>query len=113
VLKVLIEDPTGDERIRAAVEELLDDRTPCVVMIPIRYGEVRWLAAHALAAERRAAGLDPSVRLAGVTRPIDTGSLSVLADEVLGSARPAPPLEERFRALQVVGRLPTYDLEIR
>ena len=45
--------PTGDARIVAFMERLVNDRRFCIVdwQIPPAYGELRWLAARVLACE--------------------------------------------------------------
>lgn len=63
VLQVLMQSPTGDAAIRGAVERRLDDRSIARLLIPARYGELRLLAAAALAAERHAAGERAPVEL--------------------------------------------------
>lgn len=55
--------PTGDKRFLPYLEELLHDKTPCVLGLPYIYGEIRWLAAHALAAEREVQGIGVLVYL--------------------------------------------------
>ena len=55
-LRNLIELPTGDRRVADAIQPLLEDTTPVVLQIPYMFGEMRLLAAAALAAERAARG---------------------------------------------------------
>ena len=62
-LKTLQKYPSGDERVLQHIEALLDDKTLCVLMLPYRFGEIRWLAAQALAAERASLGNEEPVRL--------------------------------------------------
>lgn len=71
-LKDLWQYPSGDARILPYLEALLEDKTLCIIMLPYQYGEIRWLAAHALAAERTALGIQEPVKLLGVIRPLDT-----------------------------------------
>jgi hypothetical protein len=62
-LQELIRRPTGNLEIRDAIEPLLDDSSPCVLQIPYRFGELRYLAARALAAARSLIGDRRPVRL--------------------------------------------------
>lgn len=100
MLWVLVEDPTGHPVVRAAVEALLDDRRAAMLQAPIQIGEVRWLAAHALAAERKAAGIDDPVRLTDVIGPVALTDLP-------GHGTPLA----RFEQGRAAGRLPLENLE--
>ncbi|MBL8919489.1 MAG: hypothetical protein JNJ54_11550 [Myxococcaceae bacterium] len=51
-LRALMGAPRASLPAMAAVEALLDDRTPTILSLPIRIGEVRFLAAETLAALR-------------------------------------------------------------
>jgi hypothetical protein len=73
-LRELAQRPTGDIAVREAVERLLGDDTPCVLQIPYRFGELRLLAAAALAAERSASGVRTAVVLRTI-RPLDADQL--------------------------------------
>src|SRR5215469_1755489 len=66
ILRLLMMEPLADERILPYLEELLTDTTPCLLYIPLHYGEMRWLAAHALAKERQALGIKEPVILHNV-----------------------------------------------
>lgn len=105
--------PSGDERLLPHVKRLLEDKTPCVVGIPVRYGEIRWLAAHALAAELKALGRQEPVRLADVVKPIDQEALVDLAQATNIAIGPDSngPLNA-FAELQARNKLPLYDLEL-
>jgi hypothetical protein len=113
VLKVLAEDPTGDPRVAAAIEPLLDDRTPCVLTAPPSYGELRWLAAHALAAERHAGGQPPDVLLRDAVAPMNAEQLAVLAQQVLGAPGDRLRALQQFQALAQAGALPRRDFHCR
>lgn len=63
--------PSGDRRILPYLERLLTDKTPCLIAIPFVYGEIRWLAAYALAAEREALGINQPVHLRNVVKPLN------------------------------------------
>lgn len=112
-LAVLWEYPSGDARLRVRIEALLEDRTPVVVAIPYVFGELRWVAAHALSAERAAAGLLEPVRLPGVPRPVSGERLWALLEQhglpVRGGVQGAL---EGFGQLRGLGRLPLVDLEL-
>jgi hypothetical protein len=70
-LGALQEQPLGDSRIMSYLEKLLDDTRLCITQIkPYRYGEIRWLAGAALAAERKVHGIDDPVRIKDSFPPI-------------------------------------------
>ena len=71
-LKDLRDYPSADKRVLPYLERLLDDKTPCLLAIPYIFGEIRWLAAKALLAEREALGIGESIFVPNVVRPIDT-----------------------------------------
>ena len=85
LLAVLVEDPTGDPRIIAALKPLLEDRTVAILTIPLVYGELRWLAAQALANELSAAGEVSEVCLSQVIEPLRGDELQCLAEQTFGS----------------------------
>jgi hypothetical protein len=93
---VLAEDPTADARIRAVVEALLDERAVCRAQPPAALTEVRWYAAHALAAERKAAGSAELVRVSAVIPPLGSATLSELAEAAYGEDAPPRQAAERF-----------------
>lgn len=72
--------PTADPRILPYLEELLHDTTPCLLGIPYIFGEIRWLAAKALAAERAALGINEPVCVT-VVKPADTMDIMRAADK--------------------------------
>jgi hypothetical protein len=80
-LKVLAIDPLGDQRILPYLEALLTDTTPCLVAIPYMFGEIRWLAARALAKERAVLGIEEKVYLHNVVKPLNTQTLADLGKE--------------------------------
>lgn len=112
MLKDLLHNPTGDVQVRAAVEALLEDHAPCVVQIPLRIGEVRWLAARALAAERSAGGVAEPVVVKGIVRPLEVGELAERTLVTLGAEAVRLSLFDRFEKLLSLGQLPVVDLEI-
>ncbi len=71
ILLVLLGAPTGDARVRVAIEQLIEDRTTCPAQPPAFCTEVRWYAANALAAEREHAGIVEPISLEDVFPPLD------------------------------------------
>lgn len=112
MLKELAEFPTGDDGVRAAVERLLADDTPCIVSIPLAVGEVRWLAAHALAAERSRAGIAEPVRLEKAVRPLEDWRLAQMAAAAYGDAALHLLPTERYAWLRRDGLLAASDREV-
>ncbi|MFI9817836.1 hypothetical protein [Saccharothrix variisporea] len=113
MLGVLAQDPSGDSRLLPAVEALLADDTPDLISIPMLFGEVRWLAAHALAAERRAAGVPTAVELPGVPEPLTSDELSNLVDRAgLPRRGGVDGMLTSFAALRERGLLPVTDLRL-
>ncbi len=112
-LAVLWEYPSGDDALRACIEALLEDRTPVVVGMPYFFCELRWVAAHALSAERAAAGIAEPVRLQGIPRPLTGEMLWALLEKhglpVRGGVQGAL---QGFSRLRDLGGLPVVDLEL-
>lgn len=110
-LKVLWKRPSADERVLPYLEPLLHDKTPCLLGIPYIFGEVRWLAAHALAAERKRQGIRQVVRLKNVVKPIDTAG--IMRAEYAANIEGQGDIEgllESLAILRDMGYLPVYDL---
>ncbi len=112
-LRDLIREPLADARVLPFLEKLLNDTTPCVISIPYRFGEIRYLAAHALAVERTALGIAEPVRMNKIVYPLNT--------EELVSARKGASIKgrggvdgmlETFKLLRDMGQLPLGDLEL-
>lgn len=112
-LKNLRRHPSEDLRVLPYLEALLDDTTPCIVMLPYRFGEIRWLAAYALAAERAALGIKEPVRLQGVVQPLSTDEYEAIhravGIEVKGGVE---GVLKGMHTLREMGQLPLYDLEL-
>ena len=72
--------PTGDKRFLPYLEQLLHDKTPCILGYPYIFGEIRWLAARALASERATLGISEPVQLPSVVRPAETMDIMRAAD---------------------------------
>ena len=62
--------PSGDVKIIPYIKALLSDKTLCLLGIPYIFGEVRWLAAKALIAERERQGIPEGVQLQKVVQPL-------------------------------------------
>ena len=112
-LRTLRDMPTGDARILPHVEQLLHDKTPCVLGLPYIFGEIRWLAANALAAEREAQGISTPVHLQNVVRPIYSPTITA-AEEAVGLEY-KPGIEGilvNLGILRDMGHLPRIDIDI-
>lgn len=115
-LSTLKAHPIADERVAAALELLLDDRGICVLQLPYQFGEIRWQAAHALAAVRHALGKTGTINLAAVPGPINLADLAVMASEQKVPQAPKGSVVEQsifeFDALRKVNALPLYDVAL-
>ena len=101
--------PLRDERILAACEKLLDDRTITVFGIPYSFGEVRWVAADAVAAVRGVLGRTGDVVIEDVFAPVPSGRVGQLARDaaVMQSTRVGIDGEmETLERIAAAGRLP-------
>ncbi len=103
--------PSGDHRVLPYLEHLLHDKTPCILGIPLIFGEVRWLAAHALAAERATLGIRKAIRLRNVVKPINTARITYAEEaaniEFKGGVE---GVLESLAILRDMDKLPLYDL---
>jgi hypothetical protein len=112
-LRSIIEGPTRDTRLLPQLEALLKDDTPCVVSLPYLFGEVRWLAAHALASERASLGQVTPVQLKAVPRPQEMNALALLAQQHgIQHRGGVPGMLELFALLRQQGLLPVVDLTL-
>ncbi len=112
-LKDLWQFPSADARILPYLERLLHDKTPCVLGHPYVFGEIKWLAAHALAAERGALGITQRVYLPSVVRPAETRDL-ILAEHQAG-IKPRGGVEgllENMALLRDMGHMPMVALTL-
>ncbi|MGB0384029.1 MAG: hypothetical protein ACPGWR_04315 [Ardenticatenaceae bacterium] len=112
-LKVLREYPSADQRVLPYLERLLHDKTPCLAGIPYIYAEIRLLAAHALAVERAALGINQPIPLKNMVRPVYTGD--IVAAERLANIKARGCVEgmlESFAIVRDLGYLPRYDLDL-
>lgn len=111
-LDALWQYPSGDARILPYLERLLHDKALCLMGIPYIYGEIRWLAAHALVAERSKLAIGEPVELRNVVRPIDSKGAR-RARKAANLARGRGGVEgvlERLEILRDMGYLAVYDL---
>ena len=113
LLRVLWQHPSADERILPYLSRLLYDKSPCLLSIPSLFGEIRWLAAHALAAERAVLGIQKPVCLRQVVKPLDTGG--IVRAEYAAGIKPRGGVDGllvNFAILNDMGYLPLYDLDL-
>lgn len=102
--------PTGDARMRSLAEGLLKDKAPCRISVSSAGGEIRWLAAHALAAARFASGRFEPVRLPGAVAPLVWQKLAAL-EKTRNEAEEYRDMRPSFTRLRDQGRLPMYEFE--
>jgi hypothetical protein len=102
--------PSGDARVLPYLEAMLEDRRLCIVSLPFEFGEVRWLAAEAVAAERKVLGIPTPVRLVQVVLPVSHKKLQRIAESV-GAPR-NEGWQERFERLRAMGALELVDLDL-
>jgi hypothetical protein len=110
-LRELARFPTANHRLLPRLEKLLDDHSPARVSIPAMYGDIAFLAAHALAAVRRESGDHEPVVARGVAHPLDDKATTALC--ILSGLDPtgADPLAV-IRQLMARGAWPLADLRI-
>jgi hypothetical protein len=113
MLEVLSEDPTGSPDVLDRVRELMADETPTVLSLrPAQaavYGEVRYAAARALAAEHRAGGVGEPVVLADVPSPLDADQVATLRDRA--GMRSLGPLDA-YAELRQRGLIPSTTVRL-
>jgi hypothetical protein len=104
--------PLADARILSAAESLLTDETLTVLSIPYTFGEVRWVAAAAVASLRGALNRSDDVRLTDVPIPLTPDTLGALA-EAVGLTDMRGGIEGSLDAvarLRTLGQLPRRNL---
>jgi hypothetical protein len=112
-LKCLYREPAADERVLPYLENLLDDDTISVIFLPYRFGEVRWLAAKALVAERAALGHSQPICLDNVFQPINIEEFALLAHSAgIKSSGGLDGVLEALVILRKMNRLPLYTLRL-
>ncbi len=114
MLKALWVWPSQDDRLHPHIADLLGDSSPCVFGTPIRYGEIRWLAAQVIFAEYKARQRKECVRLEDVVVPVPGDELARLAQRAgIDCDATLPALLAAFAELHEMGQLPTTTLELR
>jgi hypothetical protein len=66
-------DPPADPRVLVLCEALLQDRTIALLGLPFSVGEIRWLAADAVASLRGVLGISEPVIIPDVFAPVSGG----------------------------------------
>lgn len=103
--------PSADRRVLPYLERLLEDKRTCLLAIPYIFGEIRWVAAKALLAEREALGIHEPVRLLNVVQPIDMRGYAKARRAANISIRGGVEgVLENLAILRDMGYLPMYDL---
>jgi hypothetical protein len=115
-LRSLAKRPTGDSRVVSAIAPLLSNVEPCLLQLPPLYGELRLLAAAALAAEKAAAGEPASVHVRAV-RPLTATLIHRLEDArgiggPTGQSDPTEAVLTRWRRLRDHGAFVEDELAI-
>ncbi|WP_218080575.1 hypothetical protein [Anthocerotibacter panamensis] len=104
-----------DPRLLPYIEPLLEDKTVCIVHIPIHYGEIRYLAATALAEVRAAVGIWEKVCVE-VVAPLNVTELYQIAEAAGVKKRYELPGDEGtfdlFIRLREMGKLPMATIEL-
>lgn len=108
-LKAHSRHPSGEPAVLPFLEAMLNDNRPHILMFPIRYGEVRWLAAEAVAAERKIQGITESVHLPKAIPLLSHEDLFAIAIDA------DVPLYDEWQEIYVRLRelelLPNYDID--
>lgn len=110
-LHTILRRPSGEPQVAEALETMLADRSVLALTIPHRFGELRLLAAAALAAERSAVGDRRPVVLTRCPPLLSLDDLLALADahDIATAGRSAAHI---YAELLESGRLVVRDLEI-
>lgn len=110
-LQTLGEFPIADERIVPYLKELLTDTTTVIISMPLLYGELRWLAAHALWREYVASGIESVVELYGIPRPLNANELAAFfEDDTIRKHLTGPEYADDYAKLRDMGLIPRVDL---
>lgn len=100
--------PMADRRVLAIAERLLEDRAICILSLPYKFGEVRGIAADAVAALRAALSIEAPVVVDDVFAPVSTEEASKLASDA-GLPTPMGGVDgviQTLEKLASMGRLP-------
>jgi hypothetical protein len=111
-LRAIDMQPIADRRLLAAVERLLDDQTIAQLGIPYSFGEVRLLAARAVAALRWTLGINETVRLEGVIGPY-SGNEAARLTQAAGVTSDKSGVDgqlDKLRQLQAMDKLPRRNI---
>lgn len=113
MLQELADSPTGLIQVLPRLETLMSDTEVTVLGRPFVVGEVRWVAARALAAERRIQGVEEPVAVIAIPMPLGTESIATLAETCglrLGGG--IEGLVAAYLTLRERHRVPTTDLNL-
>ena len=115
-LKYFAMNPTGDPRVLPYIEAHLTDTSFCIMSAPTKYGEIRLLAAYALAAEYRQQKIKRPIILRDVVVPIDDNTyVSLRLENKIETPKNVERFPGRFIVLEELrrrGKLPTGDLDL-
>lgn len=107
ILRAIAANPLADEQILAACERLLDDRTIALLSIPYSFGEIRWLAAIAVATLRGVLGRTENVVIDDAFEPVTSAEALAKDAGITPSAVGGPKgTIETLERLAAVNRLP-------
>jgi hypothetical protein len=81
-LRLIQDNPTGDSRIREAIESLLPDRRVTILSVkPVLYGELAYIVAEALTYEYAKVGIEDDVILQDTIIPLQTHEIYEMASK--------------------------------
>ena len=109
-LGALARRPTGDSRLIPYLLASLGDSTVHDLGDHRGIGEIRELAAHAVAAERRKRGVVDTIRVGHVPRPLSIARMTRLENDHGVVAEGSP--EQRYVSLRTRGLIPRRDLNV-
>lgn len=114
MLRVLRSDPSGDSRLVPILTDLLEDRHVALLGIPLNFGEVRWLAAHVLAAEYRQAKVTHPIVMRDVPIPMTSNALSLMAEarRITVDRTGISGQVQQYDLLRAMGAIKTIDLTL-
>jgi hypothetical protein len=96
-------DPSPDPRLLALCESLLSDRTIALLGLPFTFGEIRWLAADAVASLRRILGISAPVVIPDVFAPVSGGKAMGLLKAA--GVEPKAGIEGTIEGLETLARM--------